>query len=62
MDPDELDPDTQLELDQLVAQTTLPVPLASLGPRARAGLWALRVFALVLGAMVVYTFVSQLGS
>lgn len=29
--------------------------------RATAGLWALRVFVLVVSAMVIYTFLSQLG-
>jgi hypothetical protein len=55
------DPDTHLELDQFVAQTSRPVSRASLSPRARAGLWALRVAAVILGAMVIYTFVYQLG-
>jgi hypothetical protein len=55
------DPNTHLELDQFVAQTSRPVTRAELGPRARAGLWALRVAAIVLGAMVVYTFVYQLA-
>jgi hypothetical protein len=55
------DPDTQLELDQFVARTSRPVQRAELGPRARAGLWALRVAAILLGAMVIYTFVSQLA-
>lgn len=50
-----------LESDQLVADTSRPVPRAPLGRRASAGLWALRVFVLALSAMVVYTFVAQLG-
>jgi len=50
-----------LESDQLVADTSRPVPRARLGRRASAGLWALRVFVLALSAMVVYTFVAQLG-
>ncbi len=50
-----------LERDQLVADRSRPVPRARLGRRAAAGLWALRVFALVLSAMVIYTFVTQLG-
>ena len=58
---DDVDPDTRLELDQYVAKTSLPVPAAQLGPRARAALWALRILAVVLGAMVVYTFVASLS-
>ena len=50
-----------LEPDQLVTKRSRPLPHASLGARARAGLWALRVFSIVLSAMVVYAFVVQLG-
>jgi hypothetical protein len=50
-----------LEADQLAAETSRPVPRANLSPRAVAGLWALRVFAVVMSAMVIYVFVSQLG-
>jgi 4-hydroxybenzoate polyprenyltransferase len=50
-----------LERDQLVADTSRPLPRARLSRRAAAGLWVLRVFAIVVSAMVVYTFVSQLG-
>ena len=49
-----------LERDQFVAETLRPVPPAVLAPRARALLWALRVFVLVVGAMVLYTFVAEL--
>jgi hypothetical protein len=49
-----------LERDQLVFETTRPVPRAALGARATAGLWALRVFVLLVGLMVIYTFISQL--
>lgn len=45
---------------QLVADTTHPVPRAQLTPRVRAALWALRIFVLLLTAMVVYTFIAQL--
>jgi hypothetical protein len=47
-----------LEPDQLMADT---VPRAQLSTRAAAGLWALRIFVIAVGAMVVYTFFSQLG-
>lgn len=51
-----------LERDQLLSDRSRPVARARLGPRARAGLWALRVFAVVLSAMVVYVFIAQLAS
>lgn len=50
-----------LERDQLVSDKTIPVPQAVLSPAARGALWALRIFVLVVGAMVIYTFVAQLG-
>ncbi len=49
-----------LERDQLVAETSRPVSRVALGRRARAALWALRVFVLVVGAMVIYTFIAAL--
>jgi hypothetical protein len=48
-----------LERDQFVAETSRPVPAAPLSARVSAALWALRVFVVVVGAMVVYTFVAQ---
>ncbi len=50
-----------LERDQLVADTSRPVARARLGPGVNAALWGLRVFVLVVSAMVIYTFVHQLG-
>jgi hypothetical protein len=50
-----------LERDQFVVETSRPLGRASLGRYARASLWALRVFVLVVGAMVIYTFIDQLG-
>ncbi len=50
-----------LERDQLVADTSQPVPRARLGPAAKIALWGLRVFVLVVSFMVIYTFVHQLG-
>ena len=50
-----------LERDQLVSDRGRPVPRARLSRRVEAGLWALRAFALVVSAMVVYTFIAQLG-
>jgi hypothetical protein len=49
-----------LERDQLVAETSRPLPEAQLSPRARAAAWTLRVFVLVVSAMVIYTFIDQL--
>jgi hypothetical protein len=62
-DPTERDQELvmYLERDQLVEQTARPLRPASLSRRAKAGLWALRVLVTVLAAMVVYTFVWQLG-
>ena len=50
-----------LEPDQLVADSKRPVSRAQLSPRAAAALWALRIFVIAIGAMVVYTFFSQLS-
>jgi hypothetical protein len=58
--PDEILPN-YLEADQLAAETSRPVPRAALSRRAIAGLWALRVFVVLTGAMVIYVFIDQLG-
>ena len=50
----------ELERDQLVEATSRPVGRAALGRYAAGALWALRVFVLVVGAMVIYTFIDQL--
>ena len=49
-----------LERDQFVAETSQPVARAPLSPRSTAALWALRLFAVVVSLMVVYTFIQQL--
>jgi hypothetical protein len=49
-----------LEPGQLVAETSQPVPRAQLSTRAAAGLWALRIFVVLVSLMVIYTFVDQL--
>jgi len=49
-----------LERDQFVVETSRPVPRAVLSARVTAGLWALRVFVLLVSLMVVYTFIDQL--
>jgi hypothetical protein len=50
-----------LERDQLVASTLRPVPPAHLGSRAVLGLWMLRVFVVLVSAMVIYTFIARLS-
>ena len=50
-----------LESDQLVAERSRSLGRAYIGPHTNAGLWALRLFALVISAMVIYTFVAQLA-
>ncbi len=54
------EPVMHLERDQLVAETFRRVPRAALSARAAAGLWALRVFAVLVSLMVIYTFIDQL--
>jgi hypothetical protein len=49
-----------LQRDQTVSQTSRPVPRVRLGPRTAASLWALRLFVVVVGAMVIYTFIVRL--
>lgn len=49
-----------LERDQYVAVASLPVARARLSHRTHVALWALRVFAMLVSAMVIYTFVTQL--
>ena len=49
-----------LERDQYVADTSIPVPRAALGPSTRRALWALRVFVIVVSVMVIVTFVADL--
>jgi hypothetical protein len=49
-----------LERDQFVAETSRPVPRAALSARVTAGLWALRVFVVLVSLMVLYTFIDQL--
>jgi hypothetical protein len=49
-----------LEQEQLVSDRSIAVPPARLSGRARTALWLLRIFALIVSFMVIYTFVSQL--
>jgi len=49
-----------LERDQLVAETFRPVPRAQLRRHTTIALWALRVFAVIVGLMVIYAFIAEL--
>jgi hypothetical protein len=49
-----------LEHDQLAADTSVPVARALLSRRATTGLWALRLFVILVGVMVIYTFAAKL--
>ena len=49
-----------LERDQFVAETSRPVSEAALSAHIKIGLWALRVFVILVGMMVIYTFIDQL--
>jgi hypothetical protein len=49
-----------LERDQTVAETSKPVAPAELSSRVVAGLWALRIFVVLVSLMVIYTFIDQL--
>jgi hypothetical protein len=49
-----------LETDQLVIGTSQPVALANLSSTARAALWALRIFTLLVAGAVVFAFVVAL--
>jgi hypothetical protein len=49
-----------LEQEQLVSDRSIAVPPARLSGRTRVALWLLRVFALVVSFMVIYTFAAQL--
>ena len=49
-----------LERDQLVVDRERPLAQAALGRRSQAALWSLRVFVIVVGLMVIYTFLAKL--
>lgn len=59
--PDEEELVMFLERDQLASDRSRPVPRARLSRRANVALWALRVFVLIVSAMVIYTFIAQLS-
>jgi hypothetical protein len=60
-DPEDQELVMFLEPDQLLAGKSRHVPRARLTARTTLGLWALRVFGLVVSAMVIYTFFVQLS-
>jgi hypothetical protein len=49
-----------VERDQLVSDRQRPLGRARLSPASQVALWCLRVFVLIVGAMVIYTFFAQL--
>ncbi len=49
-----------LEPDQLFSETSKPLPRYQLRQIANLALWLLRVFVLLITALVVYTFVKAL--
>jgi hypothetical protein len=49
-----------LEPDQLVVETFRPVPRATLPREVARGLWALRVFVVLVSLMVIYAFIVRL--
>jgi uncharacterized membrane protein YgcG len=49
-----------LERDQLVADTSIPLPRAQLSQRANSALWALRLFVILVSIIVIYTFTANL--
>jgi hypothetical protein len=54
------EPFVHLARGQFVAETSRPVARAAFSARATAGLWALRVFVVIVSLMVIYTFIDQL--
>jgi hypothetical protein len=50
-----------LEADQLVTERSRPLERRILDRRVAVALWALRVFVIVVGVMVIYTFFARLG-
>ena len=50
-----------LESDQLVLERSRPLGRRPLDRRVALALWTLRVFVIVVGAMVIYTFFARLG-
>jgi hypothetical protein len=49
-----------LERDQLMSDRRRPLPPVEIGVRTHVALWTLRIFVLIVGAMVIYTFCAQL--
>jgi hypothetical protein len=49
-----------LEPDQLVSETSKPLPRYQLSPITNVALWLLRLFVFLMTALVVYAFVKAL--
>jgi hypothetical protein len=50
----------RLDRERFLAETSRALPRLALSRRATIGLWGLRVFVVLVGLMVIYTFVEQL--
>jgi len=50
-----------LEPDQLVAEVSKPLPRLRLSRSVRISLWAVRIFVLIISALVVYVFIVKLS-
>jgi hypothetical protein len=50
-----------LESDQLVDARSRPLPRLVLSRRVAVALWSMRIFVIVVGVMVIYTFFARLG-
>jgi hypothetical protein len=50
-----------LESDQLVSERSRPVQRRVLDRRIGIALWGLRLFVIVVGVMVIYTFFTRLS-
>lgn len=61
----EAHPDSELieglEPDQLVVTSSVPLPPMRLSRSAWLALWILRIFVMLMGALVIYTFLANLG-
>ena len=50
-----------LEPDQLVSEVSKPLPRLRLSRSVRISLWAVRIFVLIISALVVYVFIVKLS-
>jgi hypothetical protein len=50
----------RLDREQFLAEASRALPRIALSKRAAIALWGLRVFVVLVGLMVIYTFIDQL--